>query len=339
MPTSTTEQSAQTDARMKAVVATKYGLPDVLHVIEVPKPTPKDNEVLIRITATAVGPSDSAFRQGKPFVVRFFSGLRKPNSIPGDVLAGEIEAVGSEVTRFAKGDRVFGTAAPDSGAHAEYICLPEDGALAVTPTNISNGEAAAVCDGALTAMGFLRDTADIQRGQSILINGASGSIGTFAIQLAKYFGAEVTGVCSTSNIDLVKSLGADTVVDYTQADFTTLSKKYDIIFDAVGKSSYSRCKDSLTRDGMYLTTVLSAAILFQMARTKLFGSKRAIFTATGLKSPEEKAAHLRFLRKLIEAGELHSVIDRRYPLDEIAKAHKYVDTGHKKGNVIITVGE
>ncbi|WP_266082782.1 NAD(P)-dependent alcohol dehydrogenase [Haladaptatus caseinilyticus] len=339
MTTSTTERSAQTDARMKAVVATKYGSPDVLRVTEVAKPTPKDDEILIRINATTVSPSDSAFRQGKPFLVRFFSGLSKPDSILGDVLAGEVEAVGSDVTRFAEGDRVFGTAAPDSGAHAEYICLPEDGALAALPSNMSDGEAAAVCDGALTAMGFLRDTADIHRGQSILINGASGSIGTFAIQLAKHFGAEVTGVCSTRNNELVKSLGADTVIDYTQTDFTTMGEKYDIIFDAVGKSSYSRCKESLTRDGMYLTTVPSSAILFRMGWTKLFGSKRAVFTATGLKSPDEKAAHLRFLRKLIEAGELHSVIDRQYSLDDIADAHRYVDTGHKRGNVVISVGE
>ncbi|ODR80918.1 Zn-dependent oxidoreductase [Haladaptatus sp. W1] len=324
---------------MKAVVATEYGAPDVLRVTEVPKPTPKDTEILIRITATTVGPSDSAFRQGKPFVVRLFSGLKKPNSVLGDVLAGEVAAVGSDVTRFAEGDRVFGTAAPDSGAHAEYICLPEDGALAIAPSNISDGEAAAVCDGALTAMGFLRDTASIQRGQSLLINGASGSIGTFAVQLAKHFGAEVTGVSSTRNIDLVKSLGADTVIDYTQTDFTTVGEKYDIIFDAVGKSSYSRCKDSLTRDGMYMTTVPSLVILFQMGWTTLFGSKRAVFTATGLKSPEEKVAHLQFLRKRIEAGEVHSMIDRRYSLDEIAEAHRYVDRGHKRGNVVITLGK
>ncbi len=234
---------------MKAVVATKYGSPDVLRVTEVAKPTPEEGEILIRITATTVEPSDSAFRQGKPLLVRFFSGPRRPDSILGDVLAGEIEAVGSNATRFAEGDRVFGTAAPDSGAHAEYICLPEDGALAVMPSNIRDGEAAAICDGALTAMGFLRDTADIQDGQSILINGASGSVGTFAVQLAKHFGADVTGVCSTRNVDLVKSLGADTVIDYTQTDFTTLGQKYDIIFGAVGKSSYSRYKDSLTRDG------------------------------------------------------------------------------------------
>lgn len=322
---------------MKAVVATKYGSPDVLRVTEVAKPEPKNNEVLIRITATTVGPSDSASRRGKPFVVRFFSGLTKPNSILGDVLAGEVEAVGSDVTRFSDGDRVFGTAAPDSGAHAEYICLPEDGALAVMPSNMSDSEAAAVCDGALTAMGFLRDTAAIQRHQSILINGASGSIGTFAIQLANHFGAEVTGVCSTKNVDLVKSLGADTVIDYTQTDFTTLDKQYDIIFDAVGKSSYSRCEDSLKRGGIYMTTVPSSAVLFRMGWTKLFGSKRAVFTATGLKSPETKVAHLQSLRKLIEAGEIHSVIDRRYSLDEIADAHRYVDTGHKTGNVVITL--
>jgi NADPH:quinone reductase-like Zn-dependent oxidoreductase len=188
-------------------------------------------------------------------------------------------------------------------------------------------------------MGFLKDAADIQPGHSILINGASGSVGTFAVQLAKHFGAEVTGVCSTANVDLVKSLGADTVIDYTQEDFTNAGRRYDIIFDAVGKRSYSQCKGSLTRDGMYLTTVPSAAIILQMGWTKLFSDKTAVFAATGLKSPSEKAAHLRFLGTLIEAGEMHSVIDSRYPLEDIAEAHRYVDMGHKKGNVVVTIDD
>lgn len=322
---------------MQAIVATKYGPPDVLYLGEAEKPTPKPDEVLIRVHATTVGPADAAFRKGEPFLVRLFGGLRKPKSTPGDVLAGEVEAVGTDVTRFAEGDQVFGTAAPDGGTHAEYVCLPEDGALAVKPSSMTYDEAAAVCDGALVAMGFLRDKADIQQGQSILINGASGSVGTFAVQIAKHFDAEVTGVCSTSNVELVKSLGADAVIDYTQEDFTKSGEQYDIIFDAVGKSSYSRCKGSLKPSGIYLTTVLSAGIIFQMGRTKLFGSKTAAFVATGLKSPSKKAEHLWFLRELVEAGDLHSVIDRRYPLEDIAEAHRYVDTGHKKGNVVMTL--
>lgn len=337
MTATANKRSARVETRMKAVTATRYGSPDVLRVTEVPKPTPADDEVLIRVYATTVGPSDTAFRSGEPFPMRLFSGLRKPKSIPGDVLAGKIETIGTDVARFAEGNHVFGTTAPDSGAHAEYVCLLEEGALAAKPLGMTDGEAAAVSDGALTATGFLTDTADIQPGQSILINGASGSIGTFAVQLANHFGAEVTGVCSTANVDLVKSLGAETVIDYTQEDFTNAGRRYDIIFDAVGKRSYSECKGSLAPNGMYLTTVPSARILFQMGRTKLFGDKRAVFAATGLKPPSEKAAHLRFLGRLFEAGEIRTVIDRRYPLEDIAEAHRYVDTGHKTGNVIVTM--
>jgi NADPH:quinone reductase-like Zn-dependent oxidoreductase len=337
MATSATDRAARSAARMKAVVATRYGSPDVLRVTEVPTPTPAADEVLLRVYATTVGPADSAFREGKPFLIRFFSGFRKPKSILGDVFSGEVVAVGSAVTRFAEGDKVFGTTAPATGANAEYVCVPEDGALEPKPSNMTYDEAAPVSDGALTAMGFLRDEADIQPGQSILINGASGSIGTFAVQLATHFGAEVTGVCSTKNVDLVKSLGAETVIDYTTTDFTQTGQKYDIIFDAVGKSSYSQCKGSLTRSGMYLTTVPSVVIIPQMGWTRLFGTKKAVFAATGLKSPTEKRAHLSFLKGLVDAGALHSVIDRRYPLEEIAEAHRYVDTGHKVGNVVVTM--
>ena len=322
---------------MNAVVTTRYGSPDVLEVRAVEKPTPGEDEVLVRVNATTVGPADSAFRAGRPFLVRAFSGLRRPKSIPGDVFAGEIEAVGSDVTRFAEGDPVFGTTAPDTGAHAEYVCVSEDAALLVKPSNVSDAEAAAVCDGALTAMGFLRDVADIQPGQSVLINGASGSIGTAAVQLAKHFGAEVTGVCSTANVDLVESLGADSVIDYTETDFTTTERTYDVIFDAVAKRSYSECKGSLERGGIYMSTVPGAAIFLQMAWTKLFGSKRAVFAATGMKSPTEKLAHLRFLEERLEAGEFRSIIDRTYPLEEIAEAHRHVDSGHKVGNVVVTM--
>jgi NADPH:quinone reductase-like Zn-dependent oxidoreductase len=322
---------------MRAVVAANYGSPDVLRIAAVPKPTPEADEVLIRVSASTVGPAESAAREGKPFVVRFFSGLRRPNAIPGDVLAGEIEAVGADVTRFAVGDRVFGTTAPETGAHAEYVCLPEDGALAVMPSGASYAEAAAVGDGGLTAMGFLRGAADVRPGQSVLVNGASGAIGTAAVQLAKTFGARVTGVCGTRNVELVQSLGADAVVDYTVTDFTETGEQYDVIFDAVGKSSYSRCAGSLTRDGVYLTTVPSAAILLQMGRTKLFGPKKAAFAATGLSAPGKKRDSLRFLGERVEAGDLRPVIGRRYPLEAVGDAHRYVDTGHKRGSAVLTV--
>ncbi len=322
---------------MKAIVYTQYGSPDVLKLNEVEKPMPKDNEVLIKIYATTVTAVDSAFRKGDPFAKLYTGFIRPKNPILGSQLAGEIEAVGKDVKRFKVGEQVFGPTEAGFGAHAEYISLPEEEALVIKPPNITYDEAAASGE-ALTALPFLRDTGNIQSGQKVLINGASGAIGTFAVQLAKYFGAEVTGVCSTTNVELVKSLGADKVIDYTKEDFTKSDQTYDIIFDAVGKSSFSRCKNVLKQNGRYLTTVLSLAILPQMLWTSMIGSKKAIFSATGLRSASEKSKDLLFLKELIEAGTIKSVIDRTYPLEQIAEAHGYVDQGHKKGNVVITVG-
>ncbi|MGB0385553.1 MAG: NAD(P)-dependent alcohol dehydrogenase [Ardenticatenaceae bacterium] len=322
---------------MKAVIYTKYGAPDVLEVKEVEKPTPKENEVLVKIHATTVTAVDSTFRKGDNFSARLFTGLMRPK-IPtlGGNFAGEIEAVGKDVTLFKAGDHVYGVTA-EFGTHAEYVCLPESGALAIKPANMTAGEAISVGGGVLTALPFLRDEAKIQRGQKILINGASGSIGTAAVQLAKYFGAEVTGVCSTTNVDLVTSLGTDKVIDYTEEDFTQRGETYDIIFDTVAKSSFSRCKGSLKPHGIYLTTAVTLAILPQMLWTSKFGSKKAIIAFTGLRAASEKAKDLRFTGELIEAGKIKAVIDRRYPLEQIASAHAHVDTGHKKGNVVITV--
>ena len=323
---------------MKAIVITKYGPPEVLELRQVDKPAPKDNEVLIRIHATAVVATDPQFRKGDPFITRFFNGLTKPkHAIPGDVLAGEIEAVSKDVTLYKTGDQVYAACAMTQGGQAEYICLPEDGPLAIKPVNMSYEEAAGVPDGGLGALNFLRDAARIQSGQTILINGASGSVGTYAVQLAVHFGTQVTAVCSTANIELVKSLGAYKVIDYTKEDFTRNGQTYDIIFDAVGKSSFSRCKNSLTQKGVYVTTVPALDFMLGMLLTSKSAGKKAAFVAPGLRSSSEKAKDLIFLRELIEAGKIRSVIDRRYPLEEIIVAHKYVESGHKKGNVVITL--
>lgn len=322
---------------MKAIVITTYGSPEVLQLKEMPKPSPKENEVLIRIHATAVVATDPQFRQGDPFIGRIFTGLLRPTRpIPGDVLAGEIEEVGKDVTLFRKGDQVYSACAMTQGGQAEYICLPQDGPLALKPSNMSYEEAVGVCDGGLGALNFLRDAGDIQSGQRILINGASGSVGTYAVQLAKYFGAHVTGVCSTANVDLVKSLGADHVIDYTKEDFTKANNIYDLIFDAVGKSSFSKCKNALTQNGIYVSTMPSLDVaLHKLSKSQ--AGKRSAFVAPGLRSYAEKAKDLTFLKELIEAGKIKSIIDRRYRLDQIAEAHRYVETGHKKGNVVIAV--
>jgi len=327
---------------MKAIVYTKYGPPDVLQLKEVEKPSPKDNEVLIRIHATTVTTGDVNARgftfvpPGFGPVPRLMFGLRKPKkTILGSDVAGEIEAIGKDVKQFKEGDQVFGSDGNGLGAYAEYVCRPEEGALAIKPANMTYEEAAAIPFGACTALYFLRDKANIQSGQKVLINGASGGVGTAAVQLAKYFGAEVTGVCSTTNLEMVKSLGADKVIDYTQEDFTQSGETYDIIFDmVVGKTSFSGCRNSLKQNGLYLAVAGGLKELIQMLWTSVIGSKKVIFGG-GLAS--ERKEYLAFLKELIEAGKIKAVIDRRYPLEQTAEAHRYVDKGHKKGNVVITV--
>lgn len=318
---------------MKAIVYTKFGPPHVLHLREVEKPTPKDKEVLIKIVATTVVKEDPDWRASPGF-----NGLLKPrNPILGQELAGEVEAIGRDVTRFRPGDQVFGM--DMFGAYAEYKCMSEDGALAIKPANLSYEEAASIPNGALTALPFLRDKGKIQRGQTVLIYGASGSVGAAAVQLAKHYGAEVTGVCSTTNVEWVKSLGADQVIDYTQEDFTENSKNYDIIFDTVGKLSFSKCKGSLTDEGIYLATVPTPVMMFQALWTAMSGSKKVKFAAAGLRPAREKIIDLVFLTALIEAGKIKPVIDRCYALEQTAEAHRYVELGHKKGNVVITVAQ
>jgi len=321
---------------MKASVYTKYGSPDVVQIKEVEKPIPQDNEVLVKVAATTVTAVDSVFRQGVPFNSRMYAGLTKPkNHILGSEFAGEVEAVGKNVTLFKQGDQVFGGTPRGFDAHAEYVCLPEDGVLVHKPANVSYAEAASATGGPLTALPFLRDNGNIQKGQKVLINGASGSVGTFAVQLAKYYGAHVTGVCSTKNVALVKSLGADEVIDYTKEDFTQRHETYDIVFDTVDKSSFGKCKDALKRDGVYLTVAISLDIGLQMLRTSWVGDKKAKVAFTGLRPANEQLKDQRFIKELLETGKLKSVIDRCYPLEQIAEAHSYVDTGHKKGNVVI----
>jgi NADPH:quinone reductase-like Zn-dependent oxidoreductase len=316
---------------MKAIVYTKFGPPDVLHLQEVEKPTPKDNEVLIKIYATTVVKEDPDMRASPGF-----NGFMKPrHQILGQELAGEVEAIGNTVTRFKPGDQVFGI--DMFGAYAEYECKPENGALAIKPANLSYEEAASIPNGALTALPFLRDKGNIQSEQTVLIYGASGSVGTAAVQLARYYGAQVTGVCSTTNLEWVKSLGADQVIDYTQGDFTGNGKTYDIIFDTVGRRSFSECKGSLTDEGIYLATVPTPVIMLQALWSAKSGGKKIKFAATGLRPAREKIKDLVFLTELIEAGKIKAIIDRCYPLEQIAEAHKYVEKGHKKGNVVITV--
>jgi NADPH:quinone reductase-like Zn-dependent oxidoreductase len=330
---------------MKAIVCTKFGPPNVLQLQEVEKPTPKDSEVLIRVRATSVNFGDKMARNFKAITPREFNmpflfwllakisfGLREPKiTILGSEFAGEIEAVGKDVKRFKKGDQVFGYPGQSFGAYAEYLCMPEDGVLAIKPANMTYEEAAVVPYGAIMALNLLRKM-NIQPGQKVLVNGASGGIGSAAVQIAKHFGAEVTGVCGTSRLEFVKSLRADKVIDYTKDDFTKNGETYDLIFDILGKSSFSRCQSSLKANGTLLFASFKMKQLFQMLWTSRAGTKKVI-CAIAPGSVEDLIS----VKELVETGKIRSIIDRRYPLEEAAEAHRYVEQGHKKGNVVITL--
>jgi NADPH:quinone reductase-like Zn-dependent oxidoreductase len=322
---------------MKAIITTEYGPPNVLQLKEVAKPTPKDNEVLIKTHATTVTSGDWRVRSlevpvGFGLMSRLFFGISRPRQpILGTELAGEIESVGKDVSKFKVGDQVFAFSGAGMGCHAEYKCMPEDGAVALKPPNLTYDEAAAISFGGTTALNFFR-RGKLQSGERVLVNGASGGVGTAAVQLAKHFGADVTGVCSTANVELVRSLGATHVIDYTKEDFTQNGETYDVIVDTVGTAPFSRSKGSLKERGRLLLVLGGLPDLLQIPWVLITSRKKVIAGPAA-----ERAEDLRFLAKLAEAGEFKPVIDRRYPFEQIAEAHSYVDTGHKKGNVVITL--
>jgi len=318
---------------MRAVVFDRYGAPDVLRLEDVERPVPKEDEVLVKMHATTVTRSDCAVRAGKPFISRFFTGLRRPKQrILGTELAGEVEAVGAAVHEFGVGDHVFGTTSTFRfGTHAEFICMQESAPLAHKPAGMSFEEAAAVCDGVILALMGLR-AAGLRKGQKIVIYGASGSIGTAGVQLARYFEADVTAVCNTKNLELVRSLGADRVIDYTQEDFTKNGETYDVIFDAVGKHSFRRCRDSLKQGGIYVATDGLRNLILALW-TPRFGGKKVMFPIP----PRYTKKDVLFLKELIETGRYRAVIDRRYPLEAVVEATTYVETKQKTGNVVLTI--
>lgn len=318
---------------MKAVVYTQYGSPDVLQLKEVEKPVPKNNEVLIKIIATTVNRTDCGFRQPEYLIVRLVGGLFKPKrKILGSELAGEVEAIGKGVKTFKPGDFVFGLSTFNFGTHAEYICIPEEKSITTKPANISFNEAAAVCDGAFLALANIKKI-DFTKTPSILINGASGSIGSASVQFANYFGATVTAVCNKKDFELLKLLGADEVIDYTKEDFTQNGQQYDVVIDAVGKSSFFRCRKILKSKGIYISTELGylSQNIFLALLTPLFGGKKVLFPI-----PKDTKKDIIFLKELMETGNYKAVIDRIYPLEQIIEATRYVETGQKVGNVVIT---
>jgi len=323
--------------KMKAIVCKKYGHPEVLQFMEVNKPISNINEVLIRVYTVFVGIEDIMQRNGKPYFGRLFFGLTKPKKpIFGSEFCGEIEEVGKDVRLFKKGDIVFGVTGASFGCYAEYICMPEAGLISIKPSNMTNEESAPIC-GALAAWNFLKAIANIQSGQKVLIYGASGNIGSAAVQIAKVFGAEVTGVCSSLNFELVTSLGAEKIFDITKENFLENGQIYDVILDASGKSSTIHFKKLLNKKGFYLTTYPTISILFQTLWTSMFNGKKVVFSATGFKPISERLVFLKEIIKLFKEGKLKTIIDRSFQLEQMAEAHRYVEGGIDKGNVVVNI--
>ena len=326
--------------QMKAMIATGYGTSEVLKFTLAEKPVPGPKDVLVKVKASSATTADTMMLTGKPYIARLFVGLTRPKyPIPGTGFAGVIEAAGSAVSHFSVGDEVFGETTLGFSANAEYVVVPASGVILPKPASLPFTEAASYGDGHLTSYNFLRRIAKIQPGQYVLINGAAGSLGTSAVQMAKYLGAHVTGVCSSKNVGMVRSLGADEVIDYQKQDFTRLTTRYDVIFDTVGKSSFTRAKKVLAGHGVYLSPVLRFSLLVQMLITTLFGKQKARFEATGVNGEGTLKALLQEVLELHENGKLKTVIDRQYPLERLAEAHHYISCGHKKGNVVIVVDE
>ena len=331
---------------MKAIVRTEYGTPDVLHLTEMEKPAPKDNEILVRVYATSVNFGDLMARDFKAVSPRKFNmpfflwlpakiafGLGKPIiTVLGSELAGEVEAVGRDVTKFKTGDQVFAYLGMNMGANAEYVCIPESGSVALKPSKLSYEEAATLPYGAIMATSLL-GKANLQPGQKVLINGASGGIGSMAVQLAKYYGAEATGVCGTPRLEFVKSLGVDKVIDYTREDFTQNGETYDLIFDILGRSSFSRVRRSLKPDGIYLLSSFKMKALLDMLWTSLTGSKQKVICAFANETPE----NLAFVKKLVEEGRIKAIVGKSFSMEQAAEAHRYVEQGRKQGHVVITI--
>jgi NADPH:quinone reductase-like Zn-dependent oxidoreductase len=328
------ETAPARQATMKAIVQDRYGPPEVLELRKIDQPTPKDNQVLVKVHATTANRTDSALRAAKPFINRFFTGLRRPRvTVLGNEFAGEVEAVGRGVTSFEVGDRVFGYNGTRFGAHAEYVAVPEDGSLATMPANLTFEEAAASTEGSHYALSMIRK-AKLRNGQDVLVYGATGAIGSAAVQLLKSMGAKVTAVCDSEHVELVRGLGADRVIDYTAEDFTRDEQTYDVVLDAVGKSSFGRCKRLLKPRGIYLSSDLGPLSQNPILAliTPLFGGKKVLFPI-----PRDNQEMVRYFKELLESGEFRPLIDRRYPLDQIAEAYTYVETGRKIGNVVINV--
>jgi NADPH:quinone reductase-like Zn-dependent oxidoreductase len=322
---------------MNAIEYKEYGSPQVFEFNQVLKPKPKSNEVLVKVHSSTVTAADIMMREGKPLIGRLYLGIKRPKrTILGFEFAGEVVEVGNNVVRFKVGDKVFG-GTTTLGCYSEYVCISEKDVITTMPEGIDYEEAAPVSGSAITVFNFLVGLAKIKKGQKILIIGASGGLGTYAIQIAKHFGAVVTGVCSTENVNLVYTLGADDVIDYNKTDFTGNGEQYDIIFDTVNKSSFSKCKKSVAENGIYLPTVFGFNLLVQIFYTSLFGSKKIKTSSTGLLPVKVRLNYFEEIKELLKTGKIKTVIDKKYSLSQMAEAHSYVEKGHKKGNVVIEI--